>query len=162
MLCYTTFIKYNFNSFTTMLRFALLNIELQNLWVSSFIYYCLFILFSRPTRYKICVTENVNQGHWTSDTLKLRLKSKLVKLINKYSSSKDVNVSGWGVEGACARVGALPPHPTATSRLVLSLRSMTPPKHAARRARTSHIYISQHFRKCSLIVVFVKLCWLCI
>lgn len=97
-----------------MLRFALLNIEhtaVQNLWVSSFIYYCLFILFSRPTRYKICVTENVNQGHWTSDTLKLRLKSKLVKLINKYSSSKDVNVSGWGVEGACARVGALPPTP---------------------------------------------------
>lgn len=29
MLGYTTFIKYNFNSFTTMLRFALLNIELH-------------------------------------------------------------------------------------------------------------------------------------
>lgn len=69
-----------------------------------------------PYRHKICVTVNVKRDHRTSDTLKLRLKPKLAKLIDKYSSSKDVNVSGWGVEGACARVGGPPPPPPTPPR----------------------------------------------
>lgn len=61
-----------------------------------------------------------------------------MKLINKYSSSKDVNVSGWGVEGACARVGALPlppPHRDVTACVEPGVNDTA----ETRRAPSSHI-----------------------